>query len=198
MFSLSSRSLFRAAQEAVDRVGGDLAVLDALPGEIDAAGNAIAAGPYVAERGLHLLVHGDLAVGDVQRFARLAVDRVFHEPLADRLEDLVAQDGKGLAGADQASTIVEGSALELHFLDRAVLADQAHGARPVLDLDAVHLREFLFVPGGAHIPRRAAKDQGPVLRPELLGLHGNIDRSVAAADHYDLAAYFQRALVLGL
>src|SRR5262245_10864801 len=95
-----SRSLFRAAQEAVDGVGGDLPVLDALHGQIGAAGDAVAAGPHVAERGFHVVVHGDLAIRDIEGFPRLAVDRVFHELLPDRLEHLVAQDREHLAGAD--------------------------------------------------------------------------------------------------
>ena len=80
---------FAPRRVAVDGVGGDLAVLDALHGEIGAAGDAVAAGPDVGERGLHLLVHRDLAVREVQQFLRLAVDRVLHELLADRLEHLV-------------------------------------------------------------------------------------------------------------
>src|SRR5215813_6179182 len=98
MFSLSSRSLFPAAQSAVDGVGGDLAVLDALYGEIGAAGDAVAAGPYIRQRRLHVVIHRDLAVDDVERFLRLAVDRVLHELLPDRLEHLVTQDREGLAG----------------------------------------------------------------------------------------------------
>src|SRR5215510_157706 len=105
--SVLPSSLFRAAQSAVDGVGGDLAVLDALHGQVGAAGDAVTAGPDVGERGLHLLVHRDLAVGEVERFLRLAVDRVFHELLPDRLEHLVAQDREGLAGANEAAAIVE-------------------------------------------------------------------------------------------
>src|SRR5688572_14845109 len=193
--SVLPSSLFRAAQVAVDGVGGDLAVLDALHGEIGAAGDAIAAGPDVGERGLHLLVHRDLAVGEVQRFLRLAVDRVFHELLPDRLEHLVAQDREGLAGADQAPAVIERGALELHFLDRAILADQADRTCPVLDLDAVDLRELLLMPGGAHVLRRAAIDQGHVLGAQLLGLHSDIDGGVAAADDDHLAANLEVSLV---
>src|SRR5687767_15204552 len=108
---------------AVDRMGGDLAVLDALHGQIDAAGDAIATGPDIAQRSLHLLIHRDLAVGEVERFPRLTIDRIFDEFLSDRLEDLVTEDREGLAGPDQATAIIEGGAFELHFLDGSILAD---------------------------------------------------------------------------
>ena len=41
-------------------------------------------------------------------------------------------------------------------------------------------------------------DDGHVLGAEQLGLHGDVDRGHAAADHHDAAADRQRRRVLGL
>ena len=57
------------------------------------------------------------------------------------------------------------------------------------------LREFLLVRRGAHRRRTAAIDDGHVFRAQALGLGGDVDGGVAAADHHHAAADGKRPRV---
>ena len=103
-----------------------------------------------------------------------------------------------LAGADQPA-VVEARALDGERMDDAERPGQEpHGLRPMHDLDALRLRQFLLPEARLHLRLAAAIDDRHFLGAEELRLDRGIDRRHAAADHNDAATDRQSREVLRL
>src|SRR5690242_11598801 len=85
------------AQEAVDRMRRQLAVLHAFDRQVLAGLNAVAAGPDAAQRGLLVLVHQDAAGVEIERLDRAVAQRRPDEDLADRLDHHVGLEREAIA-----------------------------------------------------------------------------------------------------
>jgi hypothetical protein len=116
--------------------------------------------------------------------------------LADRLEQLISRERETGVRAYQPAACIKRGIFELDLGDVAVHADGAHRPRPVLDFDAVDLREFLLVMGRSHLVGATAIDDGDVFGAEPLRLHRDIDRRIAPADHHHAPADRQMRFLL--
>ena len=66
------------------------------------------------------------------------------------------------------------------------------------DEHSVGLGKLLLVAAGVHLAGSAAVDDGDLLRPQPLGLAGDVDRRHAAADHHDAPADRELCEIVGL